>query len=127
MKTLPNIEACQRNGNIHIKVSGKFDQEKAIALNLTIQEKYQGRGNVFFHTENISRVLPCGRDYFKYKANRCGLPLKTLFLIGETGRDIMPNGSMVLIIPKKKKGSCCGGTKKKCIGCTNCSCKKKEA
>ncbi len=111
------IKAVNRKGNLHIKLFGDFNPQAADRLSSTIIDQYSGRGNVFVNTEKIGAVLAQGAQLFKQNMTDCLVPYSNLFMIGQKGAELAPEGSRI-IIPKPKKGCC--------SGCGNCNCGKKK-
>ncbi len=114
---LDQIQAVNRNGNLHIKLFGDFNPQTAGHLSSTINQQYLGRGNVFVNTEQIGVVLATGAQLFKHSMKDSLVPYGNLFMIGKKGTKLVPDGSKV-IIPPTKKG--------KCTGCGNCTCGRKK-
>lgn len=114
MEVLNNIQADQRNGNLHIKLSGQFTTETAHRLTSIMNQQYQGRGNIFIHTEEITDVTPESRQAFGDLVGEAVLPREKIYMIGSKGLEICPDASKV-ILHDKKKHTCCGR-------CKNCRC-----
>lgn len=111
------IQAVNRNGNLHIKIFGDFDIVAAQGVTSAINNQYQGRGNVFVNTEKMGAVLETGAKAFRYNMRGCAVNHRNLFLVGKKGTQMVPDGSRV-IIPPRKKG--------KCSGCGKCNCGRKK-
>jgi hypothetical protein len=109
------IQANHRNGNLHIKIFGDFDLMAAQTATSLINDQYPGCGNVFVNTEKMGAVLEAGARAFRHTMSDCAVHLSKLFMIGEKGREIVPDGSRVIIPPKDK-----------CRGCGKCNCGKKK-
>lgn len=115
------IDTDQRNGNLHIKLNGSFDQDSAAKLTMVMMRSYQGKGNIFIHTDEISTITPDSRRTFNDLVGLSNLPKKSIYLMGEQGLAICPDSGKVLI--RQKKPNSHGG----CGKCKNCSCRKKAA
>ncbi len=118
MEKSKKITAAHRNGNLHIKLNGDFDQPTAVHLEKTIRHNYRGSGNVFINTTSMGNIHQAGRHYLMHQTDRCGLPKQTLYFIGKKDLDIVPDGCRLLVPPAKKKGGC--------KGCGKCNCGKKS-
>jgi hypothetical protein len=114
MEVLNNVKGDQRNGNLHINLSGQFTAEMAHQLTSTMIHGYQGRGNIFIHTENITEIAPDSRQIFGDLVGEAVLPLDNIYMIGSKGFEICLDASKVIIHDKKKH---------KCTGrCKECRC-----
>jgi hypothetical protein len=117
MKSVP-IQAEHRNGNLHVKICGDFDAAAAHTATSLINDQYPGCGNVFVNTEKMGAVLEGGAKAFRDNMSDGAVHLGKLFLVGEKGREIGPDGSRVIIPPPKKD---------KCTGCGKCNCGLKKS
>ncbi len=115
MKNNALIQAENRNGNLHIKLYGGFDHHSAGQLTTAINDNYLGRGNIFVHTEKLEQVFSSGGDHFKREAVAQNLPCKVLYLTGEKGLEMAPEGCRVIVGLSGKKT--CSRS------CQNCKCK----
>lgn len=109
------LEFRQSNGNLFIDAAGDFDGHSAWELMNAINRKYAGQGRVFVNTERIEDVTPFGQGLFHDLMAKSVLPKDRLFLKGEKGFEIGPDGSSVLIGKKKNHRRCDGR-------CSNCRC-----
>ncbi len=114
MEAMNHIEANQRNGNLHINLAGQFTTDTAYRLTTTMAQSYQGSGNIFIHTDNITDVDPDSRQVFENLMGMAVLPRENIYMIGSKGLEICPDAGKV-IIHDKKKHKCCGR-------CKNCRC-----
>ena len=111
MEVLSNINVDQRNGNMHINLSGRFTAETAQQLTSAMRQQYLGRGNIFIHTENVTDVVPDSRQTFGNLVGEAVLPQERIYMIGSKGLEICPDASKV-ILHDKKMHTCCGRCKK---------------
>jgi hypothetical protein len=104
-----NILFRRSVGNLHIKLSGKFNGMCAWELIKTISRHYSRLGRVFVNTSGLDEVLAEGKELFKSLMPMGCMPPGSLYFKGEKGFEIAPNGTRVLICkrPGKIKGSCC--------------------
>jgi len=112
------VDAAYRNGNLHINLSGHFSSAIAVELSSTIATVYEGKGNVFIHTANVTSIEEMSKEVLADHIKRLGLPCERLYLTGKKGLDLSPDNIKVIVYEKKKKG-CCGR-------CQNCHCHKEQ-
>ena len=112
-----HVEAVNRNGNLHVKIVGDFDDVAAQGAALAIDHEYRGLGNVFVNTQQVKSVLPSSAASFKESMATAKVDAANLFVVGENGAPLVPDGSRMIARPPKKK---------KCSGCGNCKCGKKK-
>lgn len=110
-----SVDLRHSNGNMHVGVSGEFNQNAAEAVLELLQSAYTGSGRIFIDTANIRHIAESAGEYFKSAFVRTNVPTGCLFFKGEKGREIGPNGSKLIILKTREK-KCCGN-------CKNCSCK----
>lgn len=115
------INTDQRNGNLHIDLEGLFTTYTAAKLVLIMEKYYQGKGNIFLHTEKISKVTLFSKAAFKTLLDLGELPQKNIYFTGEYGFVIANDATKVIIRKKKKHGH--GG----CGKCKNCTCHTRKA
>lgn len=114
------INANQRNGNLHIKLNGPFTSDTAARLTMVMAKTYPGKGNIFIHTDNISAVSPESQGAFNDLVNLSALPEDKIYLMGEKGLDICHDSGKVIVRKKRQGHICCGK-------CKNCSCNKDKS
>lgn len=102
--------------NIHVDLQGRFDVNVAKQLLEFLRSSYTGTGNVFVNSAKIDAVSDGGVEYFKEYFSSCCVPVTKLFIKGEHGFSMGPNGAKVLIHHGVKKTKKCGGN------CANCKC-----
>jgi hypothetical protein len=107
------IHVHQRNGNFHVHPQGSLDDGSAWELITAIQSGYDGLGNVFVETKDLTEILPLAGQLVKTELSNDVVPSDKLFFKGKKGYDLAPNGSRVLEIIQKV--SC--GCRKKCASC----------
>jgi hypothetical protein len=112
------VDAAYRNGNLHINLNGHFTAATAVELSSAIALFYEGKGNVFIHTANVTSVEPQSKSVLADHIKLLGLPSERLYLTGMKGLDLSPDNIKVIVYEKKKKG-CCGK-------CKDCDCKKEH-
>ena len=118
MEFTHEIQACHRNGNLHVDMLGHFTPEAAGKLTSTIAEEYRGKGNIFINTSKIMSFTEDSKDAFANYLSLYGIPYKNLYLTGEKSIEIGPEKIKVIPFTKKKSG-CCGR-------CRDCKCHDKN-
>ena len=119
MITNRNVRLEERNGNLHVRPHGQFCAKTAEIMAAMMSNSYRGKGNIFIHTKLITQVSPDSREMFNEMVGTLGLPRKSIYLMGETGKDICHDEGRVIVPKARKTGHRCGGN------CANCSCKNK--
>jgi hypothetical protein len=114
MKFQQKVDAAYRNGNLHINLNGHFSSATAVELSSTIAMFYEGKGNVFIHTANVTSIEPLSKGVLADHFKMMNLPCERMYLTGNKGLDISPDNIKVIVYEKKKKG-CCGR-------CKDCGC-----
>jgi len=122
MQQAQDIYADVRNGNLHINLNGNFTPDTATMLTITMAKTYQGKGNIFIHTERVTVVAPDARYAFTNLLNISGLPRERVYLTGKQGLEICHDTGKVIVRKEKKHDHSKG-----CGKCKNCSCHKKKA
>jgi len=112
------VDAAYRNGNLHINLNGHVSPATAIELSSAIALFYEGKGNIFIHTANVTTIEPASKHALADRLKQLDLPCDRLYLTGTKGLDLGPDNSKVIVYEKKKKG-CCGR-------CNNCGCHKEH-
>jgi len=108
------VDAAYRNGNLHINLNGPFSSAIAVELSNTIAMFYEGKGNVFIHTANVTSIEPTSKHVLAEHIKRLSVPCSHMYLTGVKGLAISPDNIKVIVYEKKKKG-CCGR-------CRDCKC-----
>lgn len=109
-----SLEYRLSHGNMHIDLHGDFTTSSAKEFIHCLTRVYEGTGRVFVETENLKALSDSGIRYFRDYLSSTKVLAHNLYLKGERGFQLVPNGSKVLISSKKSKdarSSCaCGGT-----------------
>lgn len=121
MKEGSSMQISKRNGNLHIYLEGLFTPAIATRLTITMARTYQGKGNIFIHTDKTTEVAPGSKYAFTNLLGMSGLPQDNVYLTGENGLEICHDTGKVIVRKKTKHGH--GG----CGRCKNCSCNKSKA
>jgi len=88
-------------GNLHIRLRGDFNGVCAWELIKTIYRQYRGSGNIFVNTIDLQVIRPNGIQLFKHHMETALMPLSRLYIKGEKGFIVAPNGARVLISKKQ--------------------------
>ena len=89
-------------GNLHLRPQGRFNGMGAWVLYKTIRRYYPGSGRIFVNTSGLRTISPLGIDLFKDLMKSRTVPVNRLYLKGEKGFQIGPDGSRVLICNSEK-------------------------
>ena len=114
METATPIKTAHRNGNLHVDLHGLFDPNIADHLTRRIASEYNGYGNIFIHTDEVTTVHPQAREALGESIGKQQLPHQKLFLTGRLGFALGPDNIKV-IAHREKKEKCCGR-------CRDCKC-----
>ena len=106
----------ERNGNLHIKLQGRFGVDTAMEVTSLISRRYRMGSNVFIHTAEVVTVSSQSKEMFSSMLGVYGLPPENIYLMGEKGLEICHDEGRV-ILRKKTHGHKCSGR------CKNCKCK----
>lgn len=99
------------NHDLHIRLTGTFEESLSEHLRAVLQEKYNGQGRLFLDVRELAPLQTEQQALFR--TCLADFPSRQLFFKGQNGFDVGINGSRVLIM-KKKQCSCNG----KCTVCT---------
>jgi hypothetical protein len=97
-----SISSRRSAGNLHIQLSGEFGGTCAWELVKMIRRQYSGSGRIFVRTDGLKAVHPSGIDLFKEHMRLKTVPLVRLYLKGQNGFLIAPDGARVLISNRQK-------------------------
>lgn len=101
MKPGYHIEFHHSAGKLHISLFGEFNGMCAWALLKTIKRESAGSSRIFVNTTGLTGTPPDGADLFKSHIAREPLPPDWLYLKGEKGFKIAPDGSRVIVCNKR--------------------------
>lgn len=119
MNGTARINADQRNGNLHIKLHGRFTPGVAAQLTMVMVKIYQGQGNIFIHTDMVTAIASDSRYAFGNLLEISGLPQDNIYLMGKNGIKIC-HDSLKFIVRKERRQGGCGK-------CGNCKCNREKA
>jgi hypothetical protein len=91
------IEEHWSVGNLHIRITGRFNGMCAWELVKTIKRQPPGSGRVFVGTAGLDRVEPAAVTLFKSLMAYRKLPPDWLYFKGAKGFEMAPDGSRVLV------------------------------
>ncbi len=115
-----DINCEERNGNLHIRLQGRFGVDTAMEVTSNISRKYQMGSNVFIHTAEVTAVSPQSKEMFRSMLGVYNLPLEKIYLMGEKGREICHAEGRVIVRKQTHGHKKCGGR------CKNCKCSSKQ-
>lgn len=109
-----NLEYRISHGNMHVELHGDFNTSSAKQFINCLNKVYEGTGRVFVDTANLKALSNSGIQYFREFLSSTKVLAHNLYLKGENGFQLVPDGSKVLLVKQKSKessSSCaCGGT-----------------
>lgn len=119
MDSVENTSAIvleERNGNLHVRLHGKFGVDTAMEMTSHISKKYRVGSNVFIHTAEVTAVSPQSKEMFSSMLGVYNLPPENIYLMGEKGMEMCHDQGRVIIRKKSHGHKTCGGR------CKNCKC-----
>lgn len=125
MKTSATLEYRHSHNNLHVQLGGSFSEESAFSLLTLLKREYHSGGRVFINTDGLSDVDKNGANVLHMQWSSLDIPAGLLFLKGEKGMALAPQGSRILIVRKNAEASPKPAAlhKHKCCGkCANCKC-----
>lgn len=123
-----NLHSRMSNDTLHIAMSGIFDENSARELLSLLPLHSTGR--IFIDTKNVEAIAPQARILLHGALLPLPAMRKRLFFKGEKGFELAPNGSKVLVVPKKEDAKPQAKPKQHhchCTGkCAQCKCKTQQ-
>ena len=107
METTAPIKTAHRNGTLHVDLHGFFDPNIADHLTRRIASEYNGYGNIFIHTDEVTAIHPHGKQALGRLIVYHRLPSQKLYLTGPFGPNLAPDRVKV-ITHRIRKDGCCG-------------------
>ncbi|MDY6903520.1 MAG: hypothetical protein SWH61_02435 [Thermodesulfobacteriota bacterium] len=86
----------KNENNIHLRLTGNFDNSSAQSLCHVLEQNTDGYSAVFIHTANLDEVLPCASDALRSSAAITKYNDGQLIFTGEKARLVAPPGSTVV-------------------------------
>lgn len=111
------INSRENNNDLHIQLTGTFDDNSAYALKSICKSQYKTGGRLFIDLRSMTNLKPNQQLQFKQLLGELTLPPQKMYLKGEQALKIGYNGTRVLLMKSKK----CACIKP----CEVCSCKKR--
>jgi len=108
MHVLFDVQCHRSSGNLHIGLSGVFNDACAETLVQVLRLQGHGAGRVFVNTADLRQIRPGAAERFKTRMQWEGLPRDWLYFKGEKGLHMAPNGSRVILGQKRVPGKRCG-------------------
>ena len=102
MKSEFKMEFRHSAGNLHLHPQGRFNGMGAWVLYKAIRKYYPGSGRVFVDTSGLHSITSSGVGLFRELMKSRAVPPDRLYLKGEKGFDMAPDGSRVLICNPEK-------------------------
>jgi hypothetical protein len=119
MEKCAQLEASERNGNLHIRIKGVYAENTPSQLVDCMQQNYRGVGNIFIHTDKVTGIIATGAVDLSDKGilGRTRLNKKHIYLIGSKAMELDFPCNKIIIPPPRKA---------RCTGCRNCTCTSKS-
>jgi len=86
----------RNSDNLHLIITGDFDDGSAYELFHSLRKNYMGEYKVFLHTSRLRQICPSGVETFSNSLRTFGLDRKSLIFTGDYGAQIAPEGSICL-------------------------------
>ncbi len=80
-------------GNLHIRVEGRFSRSLAMDLVSVIRNNFHGNGTVYIHTGAVTSVEPLAGEMFAELLDVAGVSREFICLTGEFGSRIWEKGN----------------------------------
>ena len=107
----------QKGDNLHVRAMGDFDSGSACALHSLLLAEYKGQGRVLIDTAGLCELAPQGCAAFRARMTNSAIPPRQLLFKGENGFKLAPEGSRVVLLPRKRGHAC------HCVTpCVECKC-----
>lgn len=68
------FDTNKRKANLHINLKGVFTSETAKMLSIVMEKSYQGKGNIFVHTKEVTVAEPDSKYIFYTLLRDTSLP-----------------------------------------------------
>jgi len=118
MNIRTQLEASERNGNLHVRITGVYEQSTPRQLIDCMQRNYRGAGNIFIHTDTVTEVADTKRLEATSRniLARTSLNKNHIYLIGSKATALHFPCNKIIIPPPRKA---------RCSGCRECTCANK--
>lgn len=124
MSNFFSVDYRMSKGNMHVDLQGYFDASAAKQLISFLRFFYKGQGRVFVDTAKLNTLTESGTVYFKEYFSHTTLVAHNLYIKGERGMEMVPQGSRVIIMKNQVNNI---GEEHKCTGnCKECKCGHKK-
>ncbi len=128
--TMHKIQYRLSQGNMHIALSGHFDEDLAEECIACVSAIYPEGGRIFLDTRQIESFCEKAINIFKQFFAKASSLAVNLYLKGEKGFNLLPEGGKLLIMNMQNKehgsscacGGKCGGANAKSDGHTKAKC-----
>ena len=85
------ITSRQKNGGLHLELSGDFDGTSALELIYALNEKIDMARRIYIDTDGLRTLMPFGRMVFTNNFNFSASAFKKMVFIGIYGRELYPS------------------------------------
>lgn len=97
-----------RLGNLHIRLTGQFSTATAKEVTKYISNTWNGTGNIFIHTKEITEILPASQQVFQAMVGLLDLSRENIYFVGELGKKLCHERGRVIVPPDRKHQGRCG-------------------
>jgi len=82
------IQHHRNSDNLHLRLTGVFDEEAALSLTEALNENRAGVGKIFVHTGALDQVLDSGAKLFRSHLSSLDQPGAEIIFTGKKGEEI---------------------------------------
>ena len=86
----------RNSDNLHLIITGDFDDGSAYELFRSLRKNYMGEYKVFLHTSRLRQICPSGVETFSNNLDMLPIGPEGLFFSGENAALIAPEGTNCL-------------------------------
>ena len=82
------IQQHRNSDNLHLRLTGVFDEEAALSLMEALNENHAGVGRIFVHTAALDQVLDSGVEVFRSDLSSLDRQGTEIIFTGKKGEEI---------------------------------------
>jgi hypothetical protein len=82
------IQHHRNSDNLHLRLTGVFDEEAALSLTEALNENRAGVGKIFVHTAALNQVLDSGAEVFRNSLSSLDRHGAEIIFTGKKGEQI---------------------------------------
>lgn len=92
------IERHRNSDNLHLRLTGVFDEEAALSLLEELHKHRASVGKIFIHTAALREVLAQGAGMFRNQLASLDRPAAEIIFTGERGEELALKGPGIRFI-----------------------------